>query len=197
MTTKRIHCLAMMALALALTLGATGCRKGPKGPTPIPGQKSAIKGPGPGDMIDSGRTLTTPETTSSGIPTAGLDQFEGRPKDYESLKSHTVYFDFDRYNVKASERGKAEAVASYLSEHPGHDLLIEGHCDERGTEGYNLSLGEKRAQSLREYLANLGVSPGRVRTLSLGESQPADPGHNEAAWAKNRRGVFVVLLPRP
>ena len=72
---------------------------------------------------------------------------------------------------------------------------IEGHCDERGTEGYNLSLGDKRANSLREYLVNLGVSPERIHTVSFGEAQPADNGHNESAWAKNRRGEFIFIEP--
>jgi len=75
--------------------------------------------------------------------------------------------------------------------------LIEGHCDERGTEEYNRALGEKRAQALREYLASkLGVDAGNIRTLSYGKDRPAVPDHNDAAWAKNRRGEFVVLLPK-
>jgi peptidoglycan-associated lipoprotein len=74
-------------------------------------------------------------------------------------------------------------------------LLIEGHCDERGTEGYNTTLGDKRANALREYLVNLGVSPARIHTLSLGETVPAATGNNESAWSKNRRGEFIFVEP--
>jgi len=73
---------------------------------------------------------------------------------------------------------------------------VEGHADERGTEGYNLALGERRALSVRDYLINLGISPDRVGTTSFGESDPAELGQNEAAWAANRRAEFVLLLPQ-
>ncbi len=80
---------------------------------------------------------------------------------------------------------------------PNAKLLIEGHCDERGTEEYNRSLGERRALALREALAKDGVDAGRIRTISYGKDQPEDAGHDEAAWNKNRRGVFVLCHPKP
>ena len=75
-------------------------------------------------------------------------------------------------------------------------LTVEGNCDERGTEQYNISLGDKRALAVREYLANLGVDPQRIHTVSLGESKPVDPGHDESAHAKNRRAEFILLTPK-
>ena len=75
-------------------------------------------------------------------------------------------------------------------------LLIEGHCDERGTEEYNRSLGERRALAVREYLVRLGIQASRIRTISYGFDRPVDNGHNEAAWSKNRRDEFIVLMPR-
>ena len=78
---------------------------------------------------------------------------------------------------------------------PYDALLIEGHCDERGTEEYNRALGERRALSVREFLVTLGVAPDRVETVSFGEDRPADPGHSSAAWDKNRRGEIVLLSP--
>ena len=75
-------------------------------------------------------------------------------------------------------------------------LMIEGHCDERGTEEYNRSLGERRALALRESLAAMGIDPMRIRTISWGEDKPVDPGHDESAWKKNRRGEFVLMLPK-
>lgn len=73
---------------------------------------------------------------------------------------------------------------------------MDGHCDERGTEEYNRSLGERRAQGIREFLAREGVDASRVRTISFGEDKPVETGHNEAAWSKNRRGEFILLTPR-
>jgi len=114
----------------------------------------------------------------------------------ERFAANTVYFDFDRATIKPSETGKIEEVAKCLQANPTHAVQTEGHCDERGTEQYNLSLGERRALSVREYLVTAGIQPDRIFTISYGESRPAEPGHNEAAWAKNRRGVFVLLTPK-
>jgi peptidoglycan-associated lipoprotein len=117
-------------------------------------------------------------------------------EDREAFRLNTVYFDFDRSTVKPSERSKIEPVADYLRGHAENKLQIEGHCDERGTEEYNRSLGERRALALREYLVNLGISADRIKTISFGEDRPADPAHDESAWSKNRRGEFVLLKPR-
>jgi len=114
----------------------------------------------------------------------------------ERFAANTVYFEFDRATIKPGETSKIEDVAKYLQGNPTHAVQIEGHCDERGTEQYNLSLGERRSLSVREYLVTAGIQPDRIFTISYGESRPADPGHNEAAWAKNRRGVFVLLTPK-
>jgi peptidoglycan-associated lipoprotein len=135
--------------------------------------------------------------TDSGIAAAPLDLIEGMIPDSETFRANTVYFDFDRSNVKASERAKIEAVAAHLKANAAQKLRVEGHCDERGTEEYNRALGERRAQSVREYLVNLGVTADRVYTISFGEDKPADPGHDEAAFAKNRRGEFILLKPKP
>jgi peptidoglycan-associated lipoprotein len=83
-----------------------------------------------------------------------------------------------------------------LNSNPSDKLLIEGNCDERGTEEYNRALGERRALSARQALAGMGVDPSRVRTISYGKDKPVNPGHDEAAWAQNRRDDFVLLLPR-
>src|SRR5271170_3055225 len=116
--------------------------------------------------------------------------------DRAALAANTVHFAYDSAAVRKSEHSNLEAVASALSADANTKLLIEGHCDERGTEEYNRSLGERRALALREALAKLGVDPSRVRTLSYGKDRPADPGHDETAWAKNRRGEFVLLHPK-
>ncbi|RKX65746.1 MAG: peptidoglycan-associated lipoprotein Pal, partial [Thermodesulfobacteriota bacterium] len=83
--------------------------------------------------------------------------------------------------------------AQWLKEHPEVHLLIEGHCDERGTEEYNLALGERRANSAKEFLVNLGIDPKRISVISYGEERPVDPRSCEEAWAKNRRDHFVIV----
>ncbi|HTV76093.1 MAG TPA: OmpA family protein, partial [Candidatus Baltobacteraceae bacterium] len=83
-----------------------------------------------------------------------------------------------------------------LKSDPNAKLLIEGHCDERGTEEYNRSLGERRALALREELARNEIDAGRIRTISYGKDKPVDPGHDESAWSKNRRDDFVLLHPK-
>jgi len=108
-----------------------------------------------------------------------------------------VYFEFDRSTVRASEAAKVQEVANrFKNENPESDLLIEGHCDERGTEEYNRSLGERRALALRELLVAAGISSDHVHTTSFGKDKPAEVGHNEAAWSKNRRGEFILVLPK-
>jgi peptidoglycan-associated lipoprotein len=87
-------------------------------------------------------------------------------------------------------------VANYLKSNGGQAVLVEGHCDERGTPEYNRALGERRALSVRESLISLGVPGEGIHTVSFGEDRPADPGHNDAAWAKNRRAEFVLLKPK-
>jgi peptidoglycan-associated lipoprotein len=133
---------------------------------------------------------------SEGIPTADGGIFEGMLKDPSAFAAQTVYFAYDSSAVKTGEQSKVDAVASAIKADPMNKLLIEGHCDERGTEEYNRALGERRALSLREALAKQGVSADRVRTISYGEDKPAVEGHDEAVWSKNRRGVFILLRPK-
>lgn len=109
--------------------------------------------------------------------------------------SDTVYFDFDRATVKDSERPKVDRVAKFLQDNRGAAVSIEGHCDERGTEEYNMALGERRSQAIRNYLIDSGVSPNQARTLSYGEARPAVDAQNEQAYAQNRRGEFVLYRP--
>ncbi|MBI4325614.1 MAG: peptidoglycan-associated lipoprotein Pal [Chloroflexi bacterium] len=117
--------------------------------------------------------------------------------DREVFRQQTVYFDFDRSAVKPGEKSKIEAVAAHLKNETANKVEIEGHCDERGTEEYNRALGERRALAVREYLVNLGIAADRISTVSFGEDKAAVEGHDEAAWAKNRRGEFVLLKPKP
>jgi peptidoglycan-associated lipoprotein len=210
---KHISFIKVLLLSLVLTVGGAGCKSPKKPLTPIPGSKPAITNPGggpgtAGTMTPPGAGLTgtdrTPRATDSnikpsetGIPApSDREMFEGRQVDAETFKSDTIYFDFDRSSLRQSETPKLQTVADYLKQHDKDDLLIEGHCDERGTPEYNRALGERRALSAREFLVNLGISAGRIRTISYGEDKSAVEGHDEAAWSKNRRCEFKRLLPK-
>jgi peptidoglycan-associated lipoprotein len=103
-----------------------------------------------------------------------------------------INFDFDKYNIRSDAAPIMQENASWLKANTNSNIIVEGHCDEWGTNEYNMALGERRANSAKDYLVNLGVSGGRVSTVSFGEERPLDPGHNEQAWATNRRAEFVV-----
>ena len=113
------------------------------------------------------------------------------PREAGALR--TVFFDFDKSNLKAPARAKLDKTAEWLLSNPEMSIRIDGHCDERGTNEYNIALGERRAYSAKRYLVNQGVSSERLKTRSYGEERPVDPGHNEDAWAKNRRSEFKIL----
>lgn len=111
----------------------------------------------------------------------------------QALISDKIYFDFDKYDLKPQYKEVLKKKAEILKNYPGWNMLIEGHCDERGTEEYNLALGERRARAAYEFLVILGVDSSRMKIVSFGEEKPAVDGHNEEAWAKNRRDEFRVF----
>jgi len=103
-----------------------------------------------------------------------------------------VYFSFDDYTVNASSQTQLTKMAEQMKANKGTVIQVEGHCDERGSIEYNLALGERRAQAVKNFLTNLGVEPARLSTISYGEERPASEGHDEAGWQKNRRAEFNV-----
>jgi peptidoglycan-associated lipoprotein len=182
-------------------LATTGCKHKPVKVTPIPGSQV-------GQIGDNNNANTLPSTQpydpnaqninqAGGGNTTGLEEFEGMLKDPAALAAYTIHFAFDSAVVKSSEQANISAVASALSANPADKLLIEGNCDERGTEEYNRALGERRALAARQALAKAGISPDRIRTISYGKDKPVDPGHDDSAWAKNRRDDFILLHPKP
>lgn len=106
--------------------------------------------------------------------------------------NENVYFDFDKYNLLSLAQQVLQRKAEWLRNNPYVSVIIEGHCDERGTNEYNLALGDRRAESARTYLINLGIEGSQLTTVSYGEERPVDSGHNEVAWAKNRRAHFTT-----
>ena len=109
----------------------------------------------------------------------------------EEIGFETVHFDYDKYNLTDQAAAALSRNAEILMEHPDIDIVVEGHCDERGTDEYNLALGEKRAITARDFLVRFGIAKSRLSIISFGEERPKDPAHNEEAWAKNRRAEFV------
>ena len=104
-----------------------------------------------------------------------------------------IHFDFDKSGIRPDMRPTMDQKGQFLLEYPSIRVQIEGHCDERGTAEYNVALGNRRAQTAKDYLVSLGVSASRIDTVSYGEERPADPRHHESAWAQNRRAKFNVI----
>jgi peptidoglycan-associated lipoprotein len=191
MKTKLIYSLAF---ALAVMLASTGCKHKPVGVTRIPGENQPLVGePGPGTTIN---TPQTPEQMAGGGPLPENWTPDMMNQDPAALAADTIHFSYDSAVIRSGEQANLQSVASALQSDSSTKLLIEGNCDERGTEEYNRSLGERRALAAREALAKLGIDPMRIRTISYGKDKPVDPGHSETAWAKNRRDDFVLLHPK-
>jgi peptidoglycan-associated lipoprotein len=172
-------------------------RNGP----PSSGPTGANPAPPPGPDNGGALNPNQPPVTGAAIPQdykGYATLFEGpHNEDAEKFKADTVYFDFDSSAIKSSEQAKLQDLAAYFKDNSKPEaLIIQGNCDERGTEKYNLSLGERRALATREYLANLGVDPARIKTVTFGASRPVDSGRNEEAWKKNRRDDFVLVTPK-
>ena len=121
------------------------------------------------------------------------EEIPGMGKAAAPIELMDIYYDFDKYTIKAEMRDILKANYAALEAQPDAEILIEGHCDERGTVEYNLALGQKRANSARDYMISLGMKPSQVSTISYGEEMPQDPGHDESAWAKNRRAHMLIL----
>jgi len=200
--------IALLTLSLVAALAATGCKGKKNVPvTKFPAGTSGTASSGGRDTTTdtAGTVQTPPGPAASNVggtdvnPMALPDPkgLDGMTPDREIFKANTVYFDFDMATIRASEHSKIDEVAKVLKARPNTKLQIEGHCDERGTEEYNRALGERRALAIRDYLMkNSGISGERIFTISFGEDKPAVPGHNEAAWAKNRRGEFILYSPK-
>jgi peptidoglycan-associated lipoprotein len=112
---------------------------------------------------------------------------------FESKLLKDIHFDYNKYDIRREDEGILKENAVFLKKNPKMKIQIEGHCDERGTTEYNLALGERRANSTKKYLVSLGITSDRISAISYGKERPLDRGHNEEAWAKNRRAHIVVL----
>ena len=124
---------------------------------------------------------------------AALARSEQLRAEIRAFEAESIHFDFDKSELKPEARAILVKKAEWLRNNPEFSVRVEGHCDERGTNEYNLALGERRANSAWKFLNALGISGSRMTTISYGEERPADPRHNEAAWSKNRRDEFKLI----
>lgn len=192
--------LTSIALAIASTIFLTGC-PGPKKPTPSQTITRAGTGASqqtaPAQNQNAPTSFTPIDISSTYVPTNDGEMIPVRNDNETALSADgrglldSVYFDLNQYGIKAAERSKAQAAKDYLDQNPAARLLLEGHCDWRGTAEYNLGLGDRRANSVKKFLQDLGVSPERLDILSFG-SQNAVERADEATMARDRRVEFVI-----
>jgi len=180
--TKRLWVLAVLApwIILSSGMGCKSCKKGPDLDTP---PVDPYAGTATTDKVTTGPSATEDTTGQELTPPAGDWMRPGDPAN----STRIIYFDFDKSDIRGDQLANVEWNAEWLKKNPQYQIRVEGHCDERGTEEYNIGLGDRRARSIKKQLIYLGVEPGRLFVVSYGKMNPAVQGSNEEAWAKNRR----------
>ena len=189
---------AFLLVLLALVLmGSAACRtRSKKSTVPVTGPTTTSEAPVPEVTAtveqpadDFVRSDPTPTVTSEDLSS---DINEVNRTAHSRGWIRDVFFQYDAFSLSTDAQDALATTASWLKSHPQYNLLIEGHTDERGTEQYNLALGDRRANTARDYLSTLGVDSSRLRTVSYGEERPFNQGSGETAWAENRRAHFVL-----
>ena len=191
MLTRCSHLVLSSLLVAAVVL--SGCAKRPAttqaaAPAPTGSASTTASTPPPAPAPVQSDTPTAATTTPAPSSTArpAVQDFAAVPELVD------VFFDFDKYDIRPGDAKTLDANANWLKSNSNHLVLIEGHCDERGTNEYNLALGERRAKSTMNYLVSQGVQANRITIISYGEERPQCTEHNEACWAKNRRAHFLA-----
>ena len=192
----KIPCYNIVIGALALVLAACAPTATSKPGATATSGGSGSSSPGAGGRTGEGARGGGSESSTGASSLQQMQEGKSAVTPASSpLKD--VYFDFDRYDLSADARAVLRSNADWLKNNPGQRVEIEGHCDDRGTNEYNLALGAKRAQSTREYLTTLGVAANRLSTISYGEEIPVCKEQTESCWKQNRRARFVILQGRP
>lgn len=188
MSKKKIALI--LCLVLALVVLSPACKKKKTGDTvPDPDAQEQVQTPEPSDE-GAAEPEEVRDFVAAEPEVQQIDESAAAINQRGELK--TIYFGYDKDELTDAARATLRQNANWLKANPQWNVVLEGHCDERGTIEYNLALGQRRANSVRSYMASLGVDASRVRTVSYGEERPVDNGHNEAAWAKNRRAESKV-----
>jgi len=181
--------IPVIVLMLALSAWASGCKKKPGKVTPPPVEPPPTTAP-------AEPAPTTPKETVTDFPAEKPTARDVEPGIDELNRQgvlKTVYFDYDQEQLREDARATLQANAAWLRAHPGYKVRIEGNADDRGTIEYNLALGQRRADSVREYLGSLGANTSTLEVISYGEEKPATDGESETSWSKNRRADFVIV----
>lgn len=168
--------LAMLGTTLALA----ACASQPKAEAPVPVATAPVTAPRPAPVAP------TPTPAQSGA-------LAGSKADFMAKATDRVYFALDQYTLSDQSRTSLQGQAAWLKQYPNVRVQVEGNADERGTREYNIALGQRRADSVKTYLSSLGVSTGRIDTISYGKDRPIDPGHGEDAWSQNRNAHTNVV----
>ena len=192
---KTFLMLLILAMACGLALSIGGCAKKKAMSDEEMGTAVEEKAPQPGEpgyekIYEEGMAA---KQESLDAQASSMDKGEGILEGRTSGPLLPIYFDFDKSNIKQDQRARLEKNAEYLKQNKMAKVRIEGNCDERGTNEYNMALGERRAISAKKYLANLGIHSDRLHTISYGEEKPLLHGHDELSWAQNRRDDFVLV----
>lgn len=174
---NRLATHALIASA-ALLVAACSNKSVPRALPPSPGPELPLSATTVGSDYDANGNYIGPGSQTDLRRSAGNDR---------------VLFDLDSYALDDMDRDTLNKQAAWLARYPNVNVMIEGHCDERGTREYNLALGERRANSAKNYISSLGVSPGRMTVVSYGKERPEALGSDEQAWAQNRRAVTMVI----
>jgi peptidoglycan-associated lipoprotein len=183
MNKKERAMLIIMALICSFFLVTASCTK-----------KTKKKGPsGVSPSTDVKKGETEAERIKRLEREARLRELEEQKRLARKFEAEAIYFDYNESFLTPTARAKVKKKAAWLKSNSAYSVLIEGHCDERGTNAYNLALGDRRANTTRKHFIFLGISEKRIKTVSYGEEKPADPGHSESAWAKNRRCEFKLV----
>lgn len=197
---KTFKSFATTLALLGLVVVALACPKKPQVKVAPPADTSATVPPIP-PTVTTATAQSVPPETDFVSPKTDTVAVETLPNDIGELNRvaqsrgyiQDAFFEYNDSTLTADAQTALTSSATWLKKNPQYNLLIEGHCDERGTEQYNLALGDRRANQAKEYLVTLGIDSGRIRTVSYGEERPFDPGHDDAAWAKNRRDHLVLV----
>jgi len=186
----------MVVPAVLLILAAAGCAKQPAtsmASAPAPGGAATFSGGTGAGSSGGAMSNTNSPSGSSAVNRAVSSTARPQPGTFRATTElKDVHFDFDKYDIRSGDAKTLDANAAWLKSNTTMLVLIEGHCDERGTNEYNLALGERRAKAAMNYLVSQGVAQNRVSILSYGEQRPVCTDHDEACWAKNRRAHFLV-----